>query len=468
MQQPSVFFVGQPHEVAHHAAPFQQALNVVIAEPHDVLEQARPGDLAIFYSEHFDRFRACCLRLNQRNVATLYLIDGILEWRNAWENCPEEVACPYTMRPVLSHKVACIGPSQQRALDAWGNVGKTEVVGIPRLDGYPEMRSSRDHTNGTFRVLVMTAKTPGFTPQQIQTTRQSLIDLKQWQTANPTITDQRGPGEPDQTTRTEFVWRLTAGLAGEIGVDNHLSNLTGGELAELLLTVDAVISTPSTAILEAMLMDLPTAVLDYHNCPHYVSTGWDICSREHIGTILTQMYERSPTRMMFQENQLADALFTQSSASRRLVDLASQMLLIAGEQVASGQADAKGGLSFPAQILDSPAPLRGELDHSRVFGNAAEFFVDDKTVLQVELSHARREISHLQRELAQIQSELDQAHQIFEQIEKHPIAGPVVRIRRKMLDLMAAIRKRKNKLDATCPANVTKPVDSQPDSRLNS
>ena len=88
-------------------------------------------------------------------------------------------------------------------------------------------------------------------------------------------------------------------------------------------------------------------------------------------------------------------------------------------------------------------------------------------VLQVELSHARREISYLHRELAQIQSELDQAHQIFEQIEKHPIAGPIVRIRQKMLDLMAAIRKRKNKLDSTCPAMVAKPAESTTESPLN-
>ncbi len=137
MSQASVFFVGQPGEVAHHAAPFQSRLNVQIVEPHEVLQKSSPGDLAIFYSEHFDRFRDACQRLKQQNVATLYMIDGILEWRNAWENRRDEVACPYTMRPVLAHKVACIGNSQARVLESWGNQGKTEVIGIPRLDGYP-------------------------------------------------------------------------------------------------------------------------------------------------------------------------------------------------------------------------------------------------------------------------------------------------------------------------------------------
>jgi hypothetical protein len=467
MHQLSVYFVGQPEEVAHHAAPFQQSLNVQIAEPAAVLRDAIPGDLAIFFSEHFDRFRDCCLQLKQRNVATLYLMDGILEWRNAWENRPDEVACPYTMRPVLAHKVACIGESQARVLNSWGNAGKTEIVGIPRLDEYFDKKSNRDRSSDTFRVLVMTAKTPGFTPEQIQTTRQSLLDLKHWLTENPTIVDQNSSGEAKTTRNTEFIWRLTADLANEIGVENQLSDLTGKELAEVLVDVDAVISTPSTAMLEAMRLGLPTAVLDYHNCPHYVTAGWDICSPNHIGPSLGQMIQRSPTRMMFQHDQLNDSLYLHGPASERLVELVAQMISIAGDQIASGLASSSDSLSFPPHVLEPATRLAGDFRHEFAYPDTPEFSIDDKTILQIELSHARREISHLHRELAQIQSELDQAHQIFEQIEKHPIAGPIVRIRQKMLDLMAAIRKRKNKLDSTCPATATKPAKTQAESPLN-
>ncbi len=114
MAPQSIFFVGTQTEVGHHASPLQKRLaNVVVAPPEDVLSTARPADLAIFSSEHFDRFRDACCQLKQRDVATLYLIDGILEWRNAWDNRKNEPACPWTMRPVLSHKVACIGPSQR-------------------------------------------------------------------------------------------------------------------------------------------------------------------------------------------------------------------------------------------------------------------------------------------------------------------------------------------------------------------
>src|SRR5690606_39203009 len=96
-------------------------------------QQVQPGDLAIFFSEHFDRFRTLCKKLKQQNIATIYAVDGILEWRNAWENRPEEIACPWTMRPCLADVVATIGWRQQSVLEAWGN-RNCVPIGMPRLD----------------------------------------------------------------------------------------------------------------------------------------------------------------------------------------------------------------------------------------------------------------------------------------------------------------------------------------------
>jgi len=461
MSQASIFFVGQNHEVAHHAAPLQGSLHVAIEDANEVLAKAVPGDLAIFYSEHFDRFRHCCQELNRRNVATLYMIDGILEWRNAWENSPDEVACPYAMRPVLSHKVACIGQSQARVLAAWGNQGKTEVIGIPRLELGPSS-TNRKSSDNTFRVLIMTAKTPGFTQEQIATVQKSLNDLKAWRETNRTI-ECRIEGK-QSTREIEFVWRLTAGLDQAICVENQISDLTGKELADVLSRVDAVISTPSTAMLEAMQRDIPVAVLDYHNCPHYVNAGWDICSAEHIGPTIAQMAKRDDVRMLFQQTELADALNVNGNAQSRMVELVQTMLNLAASQI-KNQPDCP--LTFPAQILEPLPATFPSFVHGDLYPGANEFAISDKAELQVELSHARREILHLQRELDQSRSELDQAHQIFEQIEKHPIAGPVVRIRQKMLDLMTAMRNRKNNVDSSHPTHNLNPSPPKPDSPLN-
>ena len=432
MPPASIFFAGQPHEVAHHAAPFRDQLDVKVADADVVLQQAQPGDLVIFYSEHFERFRECCQQLKSRNVATIYMIDGILEWRNAWENKPDEIASPYAMRPALSHKVACIGHSQARILDGWGNVGKTEIVGIPRFDDFcePTGPAARDTNsrNGSdaFRILVMTAKTPAFTPQQHQTTARSLNDLKNWHAQKKTINGRR----------VEFVWRLTKGLEEQIEVENHLTDLSGTELKEILDSVDAVITTPSTAMLEAMLMGLPVAVLDYHNRPRYVSSGWDIYSAEHIDLVIQQMLNRDEARMVFQHNSLRDSLNCSTNATERFVELATSMLRIAQQKISAGQP-----LEFPARLLADPPIQLAEFSHQRLYTNADEFSLDDKIELQVQLSHTRREISNLKTELEETRAILSEAHEVFEQIEQHPIAGPIVRIRKLLADWISVFGK---------------------------
>jgi len=272
----------------------------------------------------------------------------------------------------------------------------------------------------------MTAKTPAFTPKQLETTLRSLNDLKDWQSQEKTIDGRR----------VEFVWRLTKGLEEQLNVDNHLTDLSGGELKEILNSVDAVVTTPSTSMLEAMLLGLPVALLDYHNCPRYVSAGWEIHSADQIDLVFQQMLKRDEARMLFQRNLLSDSLNRSTNATERFVELAQSMLKITQEKISAGQP-----LEFPAQLLSDPPIQLSEFSHKRLYANAAEFTLDDKTELQVQLSHARREITNLRTELDETRAILSEAHEVFEQIEKHPIAGPIVRIRKQLSDWMSAFRK---------------------------
>ena len=196
-----VFFAGTSEEVGHHAAPLAERMAVTLADPGEIVTAAQPGDLVLFFSEHFDRFRNACRQLSEKNVAPLYLVDGILEWNNAWVNSPEEPACPYTMRPVLSHKVACIGASQARVIASWGNADKVEVIGIPRFEVLQQIEKAPPETD-RFRLLIMTAKCPAFTEDQRKRVTQSLRDLKLWIEKKPTLAGKR----------IEVCWRLTGNL----------------------------------------------------------------------------------------------------------------------------------------------------------------------------------------------------------------------------------------------------------------
>lgn len=420
MSKPTVHFVGTESEVAHHAAPLDGKVEYRITPADSIVDLAAPGDVAIFYSEHFDRFRDACDQLKKRNVATLYMLDGILEWRNAWEDAVDGEACPFTMRPVLSHKVACIGMSQKRILDSWGNEQKTEVVGVPRFDRLPRPPKEQAEQRGseTFRVLVATAKTPAFTADQAIRVEQSLRDLKEFFDA----------GSTEHGRRTQVVWRLTAQLAAKLDVENSLDDLTGAGLAAQLSEVDAVISTASTSMLEAMFFDLPVALLDYHNTPAYVRTAWRIGSVEHIQPTVAELMRRPERKMLFQRTELFDATYCRADAAERLATLIRTMQEAALKHVEVGQA-----LSFPPNMLSEVDPVSSSdvrFDQAEIFSDFGEFELNDTPELQSQLAHSRREIEQLKNRLTIRESELAHAHKIFDSINGHPIIGRFVKLGR--------------------------------------
>ena len=391
-------------------------LPVKVIAASDIVDAAMPGDVAVFYSEHFERFRSAIEQLKRNRVATLYMIDGILEWRNAWENKPDEVACPHTMRPVLCDKVACIGESQARILNGWNNHGKVEIVGVPRFDRYRKPTEKQDIQPRKFRLLVMTAKTPAFTDEQLGVVKQSLLDLKR-------VAEQR-------CDQLEVVWRLTRGLESFLEVFNSNNDLTGNELFEQLQSVDAVVSTPSTGIVESMLAGKPTATLDYHNCPEYLSPAWRISAASQIDAVLAELQNPPAEKLFFQNMVLNQSLYRESSATDRMVALIEKMQLDAAAQIATGDQ----ALRFSPQLLPLPLASTEVLDHRSLFPDDAAFTEQDHTALQGLLSNARRRIGRLEKRVTVLESDLNAAHDVFDKMRAHPVAGPLIRLRERVLE----------------------------------
>jgi hypothetical protein len=435
MKLGNVFYVGNENEVQHHAAPLQELRDVRVATAEETLLSARPGDLAIFFSEHFHETREAIQRLKQANVATLYAIDGILEWRNAWVNRANEPACPWTMRPALCHKIACIGPSQYRILSGWGNADRLELVGIPRLDGWVEDRIrfqdalQRWKNRTTHRVLVLTAKCPGFTPAQRAATLNALRDLRDYFSSPEGV-----------SVGFDVTWRLTGDLATDLGVENQLGSLQGYDLREQLQAVDFVVATPSTAMLEAMLTGRPVVQLDYHQVPELTDAAWKIQSVDQVASCWQRLLDRSvdgqadlARRLQWQERILEDTLWCQPQATQRFCSLVDQMLWASQRSIAQGEV-----LSFDQGLL--PVNELGDVqagvvfDFKSLYPQYQEFQNPDALRLQQSTAELSRHNQQLQARVDQLQAELGEAHQIFEQIQQHPIAGPILRGRQRMLD----------------------------------
>ena len=325
-------------------------------------------------------------RAAENGIPTLIIADGILEYRNTWLH-PDNAAGSI-FQPVVGHKIACLGRSQTRILESWGNLGKCEIVGSPRFDFAIGSRPRQRKANETFRCLIMTARTPGFTADQTALAKRSLTDLKFWFAQHPHLN--HVPIEP--------VWRLTQGLERDIGVQNQLTRLSADELSHVLSNVDAVITTPSTTMLESMLHGLPTALLDYNNCPHYVPAAWTISAPRHIDRVLPELVEPPAAKILYQDTILHDALECLTPAMPRMVKLIEEMLRIAGNCRAQGKP-----LEFPRRILiddqDGHHLPEERFDMKALYPGHAVFGEMDRSTLQVELEILRRDIRTLHKVL---------------------------------------------------------------------
>ncbi|MBL8891054.1 MAG: hypothetical protein JNL67_13815 [Planctomycetaceae bacterium] len=437
------FYVGTESEVAHHARPLQPFLNVSVMDAEEVAQAARPGDVAIFYSEHFDRFRSACVALRSRQVATLYAIDGILEWRNAWENRPDEIACPWTMRPCLSHVVATIGPRQNQILSSWGNP-QCVPIGLPRLDhlsrhygAAPTTEPSRpsDCTNGVnrtstdpskFRLMILTAKCPGFTAEQLETTYRSLVAVREDIRRDPFVAGRE----------IEIVWRLTGGLDQRLGIDqNSWQPNVAPEttLAELLSRVDAVIATPSTAQLEAAIAHRPVASLDFHNTPTYTDSVFRISSAEHVRPVLDQLarFSNSPAHQHMQHFLLHENLLADGQATARMVQLLKWMQRRSRECHDAGQplqfatSEVVAHLSYAQPIIDNAFWARPNFCVTAESSHEATNETNPRTGMTSAQWQAYSE--QLERENRRLAQLVTEAHQVFDNLHGHPVWGTLLK-----------------------------------------
>jgi len=334
-------------------------------------------------AQHYKEPEVSILRRAYENgLPTLILADGILEYRNTWMH--PDIVPGSIFQPVVGHKIACLGRSQARVLESWGNIEKCEIVGAPRFDHLTVHRPRQRQADEAFRFLVTTARTPGFTPQQITLVKRSLQDLKFWASQHQHLGG----------IRIELVWRLTQDLDRQIGVTNQLTQLSGQELTEILNSVDAVITTPSTTMLEAMLNALPVALLDYNNCPHYVPAAWTIAAPRHLDQVLPELINPPPAKMLYQDTVLHDALECRSPAAPRMVQLIEEMIRIAHDCRIRNEpvvfpprilTDHQQGYHLPEERFD----LRALYPEHPVFGDM------DRATLQVQIEQLKNEQKRL-------------------------------------------------------------------------
>jgi len=287
-----------------------------------------PPECSLVITHDTYRPESCAAIFNciKKNVPVLILSDGILEYRNSW--IQKHRVDSGIFNPILGHKLACIGASQVRFLESIkGNFGKCENVGLPRLDDF-KIESSKSKIPS---ILVCSSKTPWFSDDDKNQILQSFIDLKE-------IAFNYG-----QNHKVKFNWRISDHIASLIGTETSFDRT----LEEDLKNSSAVITMPSTVMLEAMYAHKPVALLDYTLSPHYVSAGWTMSSRHQILPIINELLDPSTYKVSFQQTVLADALQIKESASARMIRLVNKMVEIGDRSRSLGKP-----LRFPYRMLE--------------------------------------------------------------------------------------------------------------------
>ena len=354
-----------------------------------------PADAGILITHmHYRWEELTVLRkvLNENRIPILILSDGILEYRNTWEH--PDLVDGSLFQPVFGHKLACIGAAQARVVESWGNAGKCEVVGLPRLDEVNETAEGQPRSASQFRLLVATATTPAFDESQRETVLRSIQAVKDWSERNPYINQRR----------LEVVWRLSDGLEAELGVGDNLALEDREPLSHVLDSVDAVLTTPSTIYLESAMRGLPTAWLDFHNSPQYISSAWTISSPDQIDVVVNELVNPLDHKLLFQNYAVHDQLAHQTPATPRLVKLI-QTLVEAGHLARETGAP----LTLPSKILSEEGRDevgRGESDSESLkleLLNSEHDFIEDSENrrLKIELNAAIHRLEQLPCELAE-------------------------------------------------------------------
>lgn len=353
-------------------------------EPARLLE-ARP-DVVLCVNDWPSGVARCLDAARDAGIPSLVLQDGILEWRCQYENplfgagggAPQH-------QPVLADRIACIGRQSARQIAAWGNAGRVEATGMPRLDHLLARQRRARRAPGEC-ILVMTAKKAGFTEAQSAVTLRSLRDVREHLAALPGV---------------EVIWRVSGEMAEALGVANLMRETSSVELAEVVERSDAVITTPSTAILETMLLDRPVAALDYHNVPRYVPTAWTISARDHIAPVVAELLAPDARKMAFQSDCLHDSLECDGPAAPRVAALIERMAAgdRGGAMPAAGAAGASGADGGSDVAGANGARADGSPLLAELYPGQEVFAERDVQRLQVRLARAEKDRDRLERQL---------------------------------------------------------------------
>jgi hypothetical protein len=261
-----------------------------------------PKDAGLIISHDAYRKESCSALFKSinRNIPTLILADGILEYRNCWIKKHETIYGVFN--PIPGHKLACIGNSQARHVAAWNEPNTCEVVGLVRNTRFYNVFKGVNHNGG---ILICTSNNPWFNSKEQEQVINYFKRLR----------------DVLNNLKHDIYWRIHPELAESIKV---------ASTHKLPLQLDIERSRiafcmPSTVLLECMLSKRPSCLLNIFNTPHYVNCAWHLNSVNSVFDTIADMINPPVEKIRFQNIILRDHLQIHEPPINRLFKLISIM-----------------------------------------------------------------------------------------------------------------------------------------------
>ena len=320
-------------------------------------------------------FVAC----KQLGIPTFHVLDGVIDWRTTFLNPKFDLAhggVPL-FQPLIADCVFTMGILQKWELQWLGNVS-VNATGFPRFDLLERHQCRRGKPTGQARVLVATANSPWVTDEQKARVISEFTHLHQALHA-----------KTFEGIAVKIIWRISDELALELGV----TNCREGSAVEALGRCDAVITTPSTFAIEAMLTGLPTMIYDPFALPVFTPSAWQATSWETVIQLLPSLLRPGEPLAAYQDQILMLLVMPHRHAAGTISQIIQKVVHSRKHTGERGEGLANGG---EASLLD---PLKGPFAGSRwspeqMGSLQATISVLDKTIAKLAQEYNSLQESH--------------------------------------------------------------------------
>jgi hypothetical protein len=364
-------------------------------------------DAIIISDEWAPEVRACIASCKLRGIPVFHILDGVIRWKNLFENprslVPEN-GTPF-MRPLMSDVTFVMGDLQAAVLRWLGN-SMICVSGLPRFANYdPKSCSHGDHPQP--RLLLASSNRPWYTESQRDffiPAFQRLLDVLKRDCA-----------------------RLDVPLHCRLSPLVEWENIEPAWLGphppfhEQLQSCSAIITTPSTIAVEAMLLGIPTLIFDPWADPILTPSPWVADDANAVSTLLPSLLSPSKERASLQDFILNLTVRDSRNSTELIVNVISQ-------EVAKRRAQSTGSTTQqPDHVVPMEAPqikksFDWDMDTPHVVGLV-------QTIPQlVAMLHEERRTMHM---ITQLSDTIQSTHTPFFRVVASRLKQLFVRQRRR-------------------------------------